>query len=73
MDARQHIWIVEIRWQGEWGPTVGSPTGSHERLSSLAAITREDGRRKLATWKARNPGDRFRLVRYERKESVDGR
>ena len=52
------VWVVEM-WAARtkygpevWGPTVGS------------ALTRDDGRVVMADWKARNPTDRFRIVRY---------
>lgn len=50
------IWVVEMwntaRQVERWEPTVG------------AALTRDDGRILRATWKRKNPGDRFRVLPY---------
>jgi len=55
--ANPFVWVVEMYVPYAWEPTVG------------AAISRADGRQKLAHWKLRNPNDRFRLQKYVRKES----
>ena len=55
------LWVVEM-WNpstrrgrhGTWMPTIGT------------TLFRDDGLIELSRWKGNNPGDMFRLVRYER-------
>jgi hypothetical protein len=53
------IWMVEI-WDehtGQWAPTVG------------VTLDRRTGREvEIRRWREDNPGDRFRLVKYQRVE-----
>ena len=48
----RRLWVIEMRIGQCWEPTVG------------VALAREEGRKKLANWKRRNPNDRFQLVQY---------
>ena len=53
----KRVWIVEmdvsnITGHNRFEPTVG------------VALSREDGRKKLAEWKANNPDTDFRLAHY---------
>lgn len=53
----EQLWVVELwgnrtKWTEGWTTTVG------------VDLTRDDARRELAAWRARNPSDRFRLRRY---------
>jgi hypothetical protein len=54
MATDPNIWLVEHWDAGRWWPTVG------------IALDHPAGRAELADWKAKNPDDRFRLVRYRR-------
>ena len=49
---KERLWVVESDMGGNWSPTVG------------VALFRDDGRLELASWKSRNPDDKFRLVKY---------
>ena len=51
------VWVVEILTDEEgWAPTVE------------ARLTMHDARRELDRWKACNPDDTFRVVKYRREE-----
>ena len=56
--ATDRVWIVEILWENlnKWHATVG------------IGLSRDDGRQKLRDWQGRNPTDRFRLTRYDRRK-----
>jgi hypothetical protein len=56
-----NVWIVEVTW-------TDSPSSyRHKSWHPVAGVglDREQGRKILADWKARNPNDRFRLRRYD--------
>jgi hypothetical protein len=46
------VWIVEMKCDELWEPTVG------------IGLTREDGRKALVSWQLHNPDDKFRLRQY---------
>jgi len=52
MPNQLYLWVVEIRDDGQWRPTVG------------AKLNREEARFELRKWQQHNPDDLFRLRRY---------
>lgn len=51
----QILWVVEIKEDGVWVPTVG------------AYLSRSDARREIDfDWRRNNPGSKFRIVKYIR-------
>lgn len=47
-----HVWIVEMKHDGKWMPTIG------------CALNQKDGETVLAEWKRKNPDDGFRIKQY---------
>ena len=49
---KQYLWVIEIKDQRGWLPTVG------------CGLTRFDARRSKREWEASNPDDKFRIKKY---------
>ena len=47
-----HVWIVEMKIDGRWEPTMG------------AASNRVHAQTVIADWRKHNPDDKFRLSKY---------
>jgi hypothetical protein len=51
-EEKRYLWVVEMRIDGRWEPTVG------------VSLAREQGRVELRQWREDNIFDEFRLERY---------
>jgi hypothetical protein len=52
MSKPNHVWVIEMRIDDIWYPTIG------------CQLTRAEGKTERSNWARQDPEDKFRLTKY---------